>query len=34
VGFAVLGLLGLVAVVVVAVYYADVRPRLVEVTRR
>jgi len=34
VGFSIIGLLGLVAVVAVAVYYADVRPKLAEITRR
>jgi predicted CDP-diglyceride synthetase/phosphatidate cytidylyltransferase len=34
VGFSVIGLLGIIALVAVGVYYADVRPRVAEVTRR
>ncbi len=34
VGFKVVGLLGLVAVIIVVLYYVDVRPKVVEITRR
>jgi predicted CDP-diglyceride synthetase/phosphatidate cytidylyltransferase len=34
VGFKVIGLLGLISVVIVVLYFVDVRPKLVEITRR